>query len=313
MLTGGGERGGAHHAAAGIFEPFGRGTLEDGGVVFVGGQVDGVGTGVQSLLDEVPRGAFRGAVHEIGSDVADGSAGVVDKDLDVVGRGGTAQNDDVTGVQALRDIVDGLGILEAVGDVQHDRVAGEFEGVVEAGDRFLGRLLAAAAVAVPQVEVVLQFFEGVGRDLALAGLAGGAVDQHAVDGGVFQEHEALVLGLLDRDGDDVHTVFHAVAETRQGVFRIETGVARSGRTEDTAVIVVVARDDLIDGARFLFLIAFFAAFRGGAGNGLVGGVLGGRDAGRRGRVRRLGCLILRSREGRDGEAQRHHKRDEDRQ
>ena len=244
--------------------------------------------------------------------MADGSAGVVDEDLDVVGGGGTAQDDDVTGVQALRDIVDGLGILESVRDVEHDRVAGEFEGVVQAGDRFLGRLLAAAAVTVPQVEVVLQFFEGVGRDLAFAGLTGGAVDQHTVDGGVFQEDKTFVLGLLDRDRDDVHTVVHTVAETRQRVFRIEAGIARSGCTEDTAVIVVVARDDLVDGA-CLFLIVFLAAFRGGAGDGLIGGVFGGRDTGRRGRVRRLGCLILRSREGRDGEAQRHHKRDEDRQ
>ena len=309
MLTGRGKRGGAHHAAAGIFEPFGRGTLEDGGVVFVGGQVDGVGTGVQSLLDEVPRGAFRGAVHEIGSDVADGSAGVVDKDLDVVGRGGTAQNDDVTGVQALRDIVDGLGILEAVGDVQHDRVAGEFEGVVEAGDRFLGRLLAAAAVAFPQVKVVLQFFEGVGRDLALAGLAGRAVDQHAVDGGVFQKDKTLVLGLLDRDGDDVHAVVHTVAETREGVLRVEAGIACSGCAQDTAVIVVVARDDLIDGAGLLFFPVLVAVLRGGAGNGFVRGVFGSGDTGR-GRCR-LCRLILRCRESGDRKTERHDESNED--
>ena len=307
MLAGSGERGRADHAAAGILEPFGRGALEDGGIVFVGRQVDGVSAGVQGVLDEVPRGAFGGAVHEIGRDVADGCAGVVDEDLDVVGRGGAAQDDDVTGVQALRDIVDGLGILEPVRDVEHDRVAGELEGVVQAGDRFLGRLL-AAAVAVPQVKVVLQFFKSVGRDLALAGLAGGAVDQHAVDGGVFQEDKTLVLGLLDRDRDDVHAVFHAVAETRQRVFRIETGIARLGCAQDTAVIVVVARDDLVDGAR-LILFLVFSALRGGAGDGFVRGVLGRRDT-RRGR-RCFHRLILRRGKGRDRKADCHDESDED--
>ena len=233
---------------------------------------------------------------------------MVDEDLDVVGRGGTAQDDDVTGVQALRDIVDGLGILEPVRDVEHDRVAGELEGVVQAGDRFLGRLLAAAAVAVPQIEVVLQLFERIGRDLALAGLAGGAVDQHAVDGGVFQEDKTLVLGLLDRDRDDVHAVFHAVAETRQGVFRIEAGIARSGCAQDTAVIVVVARDDLVDGTRLIFFLVF-AALRGGAGNGFVRGVFGRRDTGR-GRCR-LCRLILRCREGGDRKTERHDESNED--